>query len=160
MLCAAAMMPTWIRAGAAFGALLVAACSAPAPEADQPVDEASEDLSSSFLFHCRTSHGTTGPELASIKMTKTHATFTGIDAGLIASSAVYTYNANYHPRAAAHLGEVEYAWTDSGMHKMVLIFDPSMRTGGDALASGGHGGEVTLEGPHISDAIKSMFCRR
>lgn len=153
-------MPTWIRAAAVSSAVAFAACAAPTPEPDEAVGEASEDLASSFLFHCRTSHGTTGPDLATIKVTKTHATFTGIDAALVGVSAVYTYNANYHPRATAHVGEVEYSWTDSGSHRMVLIFDPSMRTGGGALAGGGHGGEVTLEGPRISHAIKSMFCRR
>lgn len=154
------MMPTWMRVGAVSSVLMAAACTAPTSEADGPVDEASEDLASSFLFHCRTSHGTTGPVLASIKVTKTHVTFTGIDAALVGVSAVYDYNASYHPRAAAHLGDVEYSWTDSGLHKMVLIFSPSMRAGGDALTGGGHGGEVTLEGPRISHAIKSMFCRR
>ncbi len=156
------MMPTWMRTGTVASAVILAACAAPAsaPDADEAVGETSEDLASSFLFHCRASHGMTGPELASIKLTKTHATFTAIDAGLVGASAVYAYNASYQPRAAAHIGDVEYSWTDSGMHKMVLIFDPSMRTGGDALAGGGHGGEVTLEGPHISHAIKSMFCRR
>src|SRR5437762_2872289 len=54
------MVTCSIRESALLGSLFaacVAACSA--PTTDDPVAEESEDLTSSYVFHCRSSHGTT-----------------------------------------------------------------------------------------------------
>jgi hypothetical protein len=152
------MKATSLRIGVVLGALGVAACSA--PPADEAVDEESQDLTSTHVFHCRAAYRPSGPDIASIRLTKTHATLTAVGPSLVGVDAVYTYNPNYQPRAASHQGDSQYAWTDATSHKMVLLFDGTMRAGGAALPGGGHGGDVTLEGPHISHGIESMLCRR
>jgi hypothetical protein len=153
-------------------AMSVAACSAPAADPTDPTDpsggadgteavgEESQDLTASRVFHCRAAYAKNGPEVASIKLTKTRATFTASDPNLVGAVAVYTYNPTYAPRAASHQGYAQYANTDSFSHKMVLLFDGTMRAGGAALTGGGHGGDVVLEGPRISHGILSMFCTR
>ena len=93
-------------------------------------------------------------------MTKTRATLTPVGPTLAGLDAVYTYNPSYQPRAASHQGYSQYANTDAFSHKMVLLFDGTMRSGGAALPGGGHGGDVVLEGPHISHGILNMVCRR
>ena len=134
------------------------ACSAPATE--DAVDEEGQDLTSSHVFHCHAAYRATGPELASIRLTKTRATFTAVDPNLRGADAVYTYNPSYAPRLASHQGYSQYGYDDGQGHKMVLLFDRTMRSGGAALSSGGHGGDVTLEGPRISHGIESMICAR
>ncbi len=138
--------------------LTMAACSGSA--SGETVDQEGEDLSSTYEFHCKAAHSSHGADIASIRLTHTRATLTSADPSISGVAAVYTYNPNYQPRSASHQGYTQYAWTDDGSHKMVLLFDRTMRSGGALLAGGGHGGDVTLEGPRISHAITSMVCTR
>ena len=155
------MTPRSTRTGALLGVLAIAACTAcSAPPGDEAVDEEAQDLSSSYVFHCRAAYRASGPDIASIRLSKTRATLTAVGPSLAGVGGIYTYNPSYHPRAASHQGDSQYGLDDGQGHKMVLLFDGTMRAGGVALASGGHGGDVTLEGPRISHGIESMRCRR
>jgi hypothetical protein len=93
-------------------------------------------------------------------LSRTRAKLVVADPNVAGVSGTYNYNPNYKPRAASHQGDSQYAWDDSQGHKMVLLFESSMRSGGAALTAGGHGGDVTLEGPRISHAMLSLFCKR
>ena len=158
------MRASSFRAGAVLLALSGAACSAPSADpaegADEAIGEESEDLTSSRVFHCRSAYEKNGPEVATIKLTNTRATLTAVGPDLAGVAAVYMYNPSYAPRAASHQGYSQYANTDAFSHKMVLLFDGTMRSGGAALPDGGHGGDVILEGPRISHGILSMVCKR
>ena len=155
------MTPRSLPRVALMGVLAVAASTAcSSPPDDEVVNEEAQDLTSSYVFHCRAAYRASGPEIATIRVSKTRATLGAVGPSLAGVAGFYTYNPNYHPRAASHQGYSQYGLDDGQGHKMVLLFDGTMRTGGVALPSGGHGGDVTLEGPRISHGLESMYCRR
>ncbi len=145
---------------AMLAALLLGGCIAPTADDENAADSAEEDLTSAFKYTCHADYGSNKTKILDLTVGKTTAKAVAADPGELSLPLKYSYVPDYKPNKPAYQNKAKYKFDDGSGHVTVVLVDKAMRTGGEKLSGGAHGGKVIIEGPGVSKGLVPLFCYR